>query len=905
MGSAWTLDVELHAPLPRSRSQLGSALALEGEQLIAGAPAFDVPGSAHLFLRDTSGWSASTPLIPSARPTSVDFGHAVDVHGDIAVVGAPHGTDRPGSIHVFRQRARMWSEVQELTPSTSSAPDLAGAALSLGDVLLIGAPADAVNGVGSGAAYVAVLLGAPCDAAEQCASGFCSHGRCCDRACSDCGRCDIAGYEGTCSPVPGGSEGAASCGLYMCDGENVTCPAGCVADADCAPTAHCDTSGHCAPGVDRGEPCASDRDCLDGVCQDGVCCEAACNGACERCDLEGSQGSCRTLDCGPYACGDGSCLTGCVSTLDCGAGFNCSADGRCVSPGEANAGCSCQLPASAAPFGGLGIVIVGLSLLAFTRRRAGWRRPCTLAVLVACTPTRSTSHDNGHGLDRSATDDPPWHPGGTRRARSDRDKGRAPTDDPSFWSERPRLVAPEVTAGANFAAAVALEAKTALVAAGESGAYVLEREGPIWTAQQLLSPSDTEHGGGFAWTIALSGNTALLGAPEHGELDDFEGAVYLFERGPLGFIEEERLTTPAIDSADDEFGVSVSIDGDTVVVGSPGEDHSDCNDAGAVYVFERQGMGWTGPQRLAASLPSSEARFGSAVGVDGDTLAVGAPHALFPVSDPGAVHVFERSTSGWIERQTLSPTLGPGLNFGIAVALEGDMLIAGAGYDDVDGLFGAGAVYFYARTGSEFVEAQRLTADAPQSFGKFGHSLGLDRNRSVVTGIEDQHAIAYVFAWRLGTWSLEQKIAVTPPPLGKSDVSIPSVAIDEGTTFVGEPWTAVSGEHEAGVVRHYVLVGATCSTATECPGGFCTDGVCCDAACDGSCDGCAQPGFRGRCTVVESGALCPLLVRWYERPMFRQLLERRQLRERRSLYRPRCMRGARPRGRSLRRCPRL
>jgi hypothetical protein len=393
-----------------------------------------------------------------------------------------------------------------------------------------------------------------------------------------------------------------------------------------------------------------------------------------------------------------------------------------------------------------------------------------------------------------------------------------------------------------------------LVAAGESGAYVLEREGPIWTAQQLLSPSDTEHGGGFAWTIALSGNTALLGAPEHGELDDFEGAVYLFERGPLGFIEEERLTTPAIDSADDEFGVSVSIDGDTVVVGSPGEDHSDCNDAGAVYVFERQGMGWTGPQRLAASLPSSEARFGSAVGVDGDTLAVGAPHALFPVSDPGAVHVFERSTSGWIERQTLSPTLGPGLNFGIAVALEGDMLIAGAGYDDVDGLFGAGAVYFYARTGSEFVEAQRLTADAPQSFGKFGHSLGLDRNRSVVTGIEDQHAIAYVFAWRLGTWSLEQKIAVTPPPLGKSDVSIPSVAIDEGTTFVGEPWTAVSGEHEAGVVRHYVLVGATCSTATECPGGFCTDGVCCDAACDGSCDGCAQPGFRGRCTVVESGA---------------------------------------------------
>ncbi|WP_437661614.1 kelch repeat-containing protein [Sorangium sp. So ce1182] len=145
-------------------------------------------------------------------------------------------------------------------------------------------------------------LGSGCFSTADCDAGVCVDGRCCASECPDaCRACNVAGREGTCSPVPAGTPDL--------------CPAGMA----------CDVDGECSRQLaESGQPCADGSECLSGSCADGVCCEDDCAGACERC---GADGTCRPMAEGTDP--DEECAPG--ETV-CGAAGLCDGAGACQRP---------------------------------------------------------------------------------------------------------------------------------------------------------------------------------------------------------------------------------------------------------------------------------------------------------------------------------------------------------------------------------------------------------------------------------------------------------------------------------------------------------------------------------------------------------------------------------------------
>jgi hypothetical protein len=221
-----------------------------------------------------------------------------------------------------------------------------------------------------------------------------------------------------------------------------------------------------------------------------------------------------------------------------------------------------------------------------------------------------------------------------------------------------KLVAGDGAAGDHFGSALALDANTALVGAffadvganSEQGAaYVFTRAGVVWSQQQKLVAGDGEADDYFGFPVAVSGNTALIGADaaDIGSNDE-QGAAYVFTRSGGSWSQQQKLLA-SDGAAGDYFGVSVSLDENTALVGAYAAGISDNPAQGAAYVFSRFGSAWIWEQKLIAGngapgVGDALDWFGYAVALHGDTALVGAVLADFPLNeDQGRAHFFERT----------------------------------------------------------------------------------------------------------------------------------------------------------------------------------------------------------------------------------------------------------------------
>ncbi len=228
-------------------------------------------------------------------------------------------------------------------------------------------------------------------------------------------------------------------------------------------------------------------------------------------------------------------------------------------------------------------------------------------------------------------------------------------------------------------------------------AYVFARDGGAWEQEARLSADDAADNDGFGNAVSLSGDTLLVAAAgdDHAGGTD-AGSVYVFVHSGTTWSQQARLA--ADDAADDDgFGWSVALSGDTALVGAPRVDHAGGADAGAAFVFVRSGGTWDAQARLVADDGAASDGFGWSVSLEGDTAVVGArvhPHDGGPAA--GAAYVFARSGSTWSQRQELRASDGEEFDrFGSAVALSGDSLVVAAERDHVAGLADAGSAYAF------------------------------------------------------------------------------------------------------------------------------------------------------------------------------------------------------------------
>ena len=214
------------------------------------------------------------------------------------------------------------------------------------------------------------------------------------------------------------------------------------------------------------------------------------------------------------------------------------------------------------------------------------------------------------------------------------------------------------------------------------------------TETAKLTASNGVAGNMFGAAVAISGSTVAVGAyGRNNGLGVGEGMVYIFGASGdwVSGTENARLT--ASDAADHEyFGWSVGIDGDLVVVGAPGEGTFDHSGEEAAYIFVRPVAGWAGDLTENAMLTASDGAidddFGDTIAVDGDVVVVGAP--LDDVGSQvkqGSAYVFKKPAGSWANStETDKLVAADGVNsdeFGTSVSVSGTTIVAGAPRDNV------------------------------------------------------------------------------------------------------------------------------------------------------------------------------------------------------------------------------
>ena len=315
-----------------------------------------------------------------------------------------------------------------------------------------------------------------------------------------------------------------------------------------------------------------------------------------------------------------------------------------------------------------------------------------------------------------------------------------------------------------------MSAETAVVVAETHGAHVFEAHGG-WNRKTVLTPDDAGDFGGHNVSAALVGDEAIVGGPSAGSEG---GAVYLFERVDGQWRQRHQFVP---DGGRGEFGRAVGFDGDRAVVGDVSDPTPERSWIGRAYVFRRHDTNWTQEATLGTD---AQNLFGTSVAVDGDTVLIGAPYAEPDGERIGAVYGYELTDGEWQRRTTFTAddAVTDSL-FGQSVAIDGDTAAVGAPGG------GGGSAYVFERTADEWTRQARITAPDGDSEDDFGQSVALTGGIAVV-GAPGAARIGHAYVFRAADDWTETRRLVAADPNEDSEFGF-AVALFDDTVLVGSP----------------------------------------------------------------------------------------------------------------------
>jgi hypothetical protein len=275
-------------------------------------------------------------------------------------------------------------------------------------------------------------------------------------------------------------------------------------------------------------------------------------------------------------------------------------------------------------------------------------------------------------------------------------------------------------------------------------AYIFERNtggANNWGEVKHLFASGAQATEIFGSSVAISGDTVIVGALGHSIGGNFPGAAYIFERnqgGANNWGEVKQLF--ASDGGEfDSFGISVSISGDVAIVGANNDRVGSNGGQGSAYLFERNAGGannWGEIKHLIAADGAASDQFGNSVSISTDTVIVGAPGVTITGSNPGAAYIFERNTGGadnWGMVKHLVAADGAALDqFGISVAISGDTVLVGASLDDAGSNSNQGSAYLFVNQGGQWTQVSHAFSSEALTDGKFGVSVSISGDTALV-----------------------------------------------------------------------------------------------------------------------------------------------------------------------------
>lgn len=317
-----------------------------------------------------------------------------------------------------------------------------------------------------------------------------------------------------------------------------------------------------------------------------------------------------------------------------------------------------------------------------------------------------------------------------------------------------KLVAPYGEANDQFGSSVAISGDTAVVGTyGGNSIYVYARMAGTWTLQQKILPGEGEPDDRFGSSVSISGNTIVVGSPDHTSASNGfnQGAAYVFIRSGSVWSLQKKLVA-ADGQQNDYLGTSVSIVGNTIVVGAPGVDAGGVAGRGAAYIFERLGDSWIRTGKFMADDAAADDFLGTGVSTNGTYIVVGAyGDNIGANTDQGSAYIFARTFQGWAQTAKLAAADGSaGDQFGKQVAISGETVVAGAHLFDVVPQFSCSAAYVFVKNGAAWTQQARLLASDGAGDDAFGKSVSISGNTILIGMPNDDsqitnHDSAYIF----------------------------------------------------------------------------------------------------------------------------------------------------------------
>ncbi|MDJ0771201.1 MAG: C25 family cysteine peptidase, partial [Ilumatobacter sp.] len=684
----------------QSLDRFGSALDATDSVLWVGAPEDDAAaadaGAVYRFngSADLTAWGSPVDKLTASDATANDlFGFAVAVRGATGVVGAPNaGTVGEGQAYVLVRSGNSFTEQAVLTGSATDSGDAFGWDVATsGRTILVGAP-DQDDGatIGAGAAYVFTGVG---DSWAE--------------------RLDLA------SPAP---ETAGRFGVAV-DTIGDLAIVGAEGENGATGQAHVfERSGGTSWGV-QGAPSTAG----DGAAGDGYGAAVTISG----------------FHLAVGAPGDGPDQEGAVYT------------GLPAHPGVADKlvvvaddddqyGFSVDIDGDTAVIGvpdvTSGIPRGGGSAFVYVHDGTAWQFQQELL------DPDFTLTDDGYGYDVAVSGD-------TIAVGSWSDGVHIWTRSGTTWTAQTKLT--DGAPSERFGAAVDLDGALLAVGAPRGGiggaVYTYEGAGASWTPEGALTPAGVAGGDEFGAALALSGDSLVVGSPFDDDANTNAGAAYVFERSGGAWLEGDTVPSGG-GGLGDLFGSAVALDGSTLVVGAPGQNDAGFSGAGFAYFYDVDGPTATLAQTVGDPAGASNgAQFGTAVAVDDGLAVIGASNG-----GPAAGESFTFGFDGasWVSLDTFTapdaavPDGVFGDRFGTAVGISGNLVLVGAPGDDTR--FGSSAGSAYAFDASSPPIDGRIVAPDAAPADLFGQSVDIHDDWMVVGARNGDGAVAdsgsaYVF----------------------------------------------------------------------------------------------------------------------------------------------------------------
>jgi FG-GAP repeat len=275
--------------------------------------------------------------------------------------------------------------------------------------------------------------------------------------------------------------------------------------------------------------------------------------------------------------------------------------------------------------------------------------------------------------------------------------------------------------------------------ADQGSASIYQYNGSNWVLMQKITdpagaPTDI-----FGHSVCISGNYAIVGST----LDDVganadQGSALIYQYNGSNWVLMQKITD-ATGSANDLFGISVSVSGNYAIVGAYNDDIGANADQGSASIYQFNGTSWVLMQKITDATGATSDVFGASVSISGNYVIIGASgDDVGANANQGSVSIYQYNGTSWVLMQKITDAVGDvNDGFGVSVSLSGNYAVIGSLYDDIGTNTDQGSASFYQYNGTSWLLMQKVYDANGAASDQFGISVCISGNYAVVGAYSD------------------------------------------------------------------------------------------------------------------------------------------------------------------------